>query len=212
MTTLADHQWTRALVDLDASSAWRRDQPGTPIPFVASTSDRARDGLQLRTAGWRTSRYEANGVLLWCHKSDQPPIGRASVSRNAALRGLAYFDQEDEFALSVERKYRAGVMNGFSVGWDFTDGDGKPIDWRRMSADRLRDHAFYELNEISAVPVPSDPRALTERSWSGMASLTRDLAAMFGATTNPEPAVSGVNSTAARALLDAFDLKGKATE
>lgn len=207
-TLTADYQWTRAHVDRDSSS-WRHDPPGTGIPFVASTSGRARDGLELRASGWRTQRYDANSVLLWCHQHMQPAIGRTEVNqaRGDKLRGLAYFDQDDDFALKVERKYRSGVMNGFSVGWDFVDGDGRSIDWRRARPDDLRDKAFYDLTEISSVPVPSDPHALTERSRSGMRSLARDLSRVFG-EQDTAPAVSGIDQTAARTFLAAFDSKG----
>jgi hypothetical protein len=203
MTTL-EHQHTRALVDADA--AWRRAKPGTGIPFVASTETRARDGLVLRGSGWRTDRYRSNGVILWCHQHDQPPVGRAELARTAGpqLRGVAYFDQDDEFALKVERKYRSGIMNGFSVGWDFVDDQGQPIDWRRARPDVLQHEAFYELNEISAVPVPSDPNALTERTHAGMRALASELHRLF----DPAPAVTGIKPTAARDLLAAFDLKG----
>lgn len=202
-----DSQFVRALIDQDSS--WRNGKPGSGIPFTASTDGRARDGMRLRSDGWRTGRYEKNSVILWCHAHTQPPIGRAELTRASGnqLRGVAYFDQDDEFAVKVERKYRAGMMNGFSVGWDFVDNQGRPIDWRRMRPESLQREAFYELNEISAVPVPSDADALTTRSIAGLTDLYHDL----GRLLNPAPAVTGIEPTAARALLAAFDLKGAAT-
>jgi hypothetical protein len=218
-----DTQWSRALVD-NRDTSWRTAKPGTPIPFTASTPSRARDGLELRVAGWLTDRYERNGVLLWAHQQAQPPIGRTEVGRGDSLRGMAYFDQDDEFAVAVERKYRKGIMNGFSVGWDFVDEAGRSIDWRRTHPDELRDHAFYDLAEISAVPVPSDPGALTERAWSGLQALSTELGRAVdrrrtGATRqalsealrrnpDPGPAASGINQAAARDFLAAFTREG----
>jgi hypothetical protein len=47
------------------------------------------------------------------------------------------------------------------VSWDFVDANGRTIlDWHRLSARQLRDECWYDLAEISAVPVPGDPRAL----------------------------------------------------
>jgi hypothetical protein len=179
-------------------SSWRQGKPGTGIPFTASSSGRARDGMTLRPSGWRTQRYETNSVLLWCHAVNQPPIGRVEIrdSRGQTLRGVAYFDQDDEFAVKVERKYRNGMMNGFSVGWDFVDDQGRSVDWRRMHPDTLRDRAFYDLTEISAVPIPSDPNALAERSRAHLRALSHEMVRMY----DPVPVDMGSAGRLLRAL------------
>lgn len=136
-----------------------------PLRFVASSTGVNRYGFSLRNEGWRLDNYLTNPVFLWMHDPTMPPIGRAPAKReNGELACYADFDRDDPFAASVESKYRRGFMSAVSVGWDFVNADGSPIDdWWRMSNDRVRDEVFYDLTEISAVPVPGDPRALQQQ-------------------------------------------------
>ncbi|HEY9414185.1 MAG TPA: hypothetical protein VIQ30_05460 [Pseudonocardia sp.] len=146
---------------LDAS-AMTDDEP---LRFVASSTGVNRYGFSLRHEGWRLDNHALNPVFLWMHDTSIPAIGTAPARReNGDLVCYATFDRDDPFAASVERKYRRGFMAAVSVGWDFVDAAGMPIDdWWRMSHERARDEVFYDLTEISAVPVPGDPRALREQ-------------------------------------------------
>jgi hypothetical protein len=80
------------------------------------------------------------------HDASRPPIGRASVFKQARqVKANVVFDGDDEFARRVEGKYRRGFLNAVSVGLDFVDEDGKPLDWRSMTPRQIRDEAFYNL-------------------------------------------------------------------
>jgi len=142
--------------------------PGTPIRFVASTQDVARDGMIVEAAGWQLNNYRANPVFLWAHDYECPPIGRAdTMIENGALMCEVTFDQGDEFAREIERKYRTGFMNAVSVGWttlEFAPPKGANQAPRVTKA---------ELLDISAVPVPADPGALKERKARGMDNLRK---------------------------------------
>lgn len=212
------------------------DRAGSPIMYTASTPGVKRDGLDLRAAGWRTENYLRSPVVLFVHRHDIPPIGRAGAKvETGKLRMPVYFDQEDEFARQVESKVRRGFMPGCSVGWDFTDERGRPIEeWWRMNPDYIRDSAYYDLTELSVVPVPADPMALAERQRRGLRHYSRELARLLGeqdrpdstarATdvraavraelvrlglpTDPAPAATGIDQNAARAVLAAFTLEG----
>lgn len=201
----APERFCRAFVDQAARPSWRDEPPGSPIPFVASTPGRKRDGLDLRASGWRLEAYKRNPTLLWHHQHSEEPLGHTDVRlAEGKVKGFAYFD-DDERSQRVERKYRKGSLSAFSVGWNLLDADGELVrDQRRLTAAEIRDRLFYELTEISAVPVGADEDARVAE---------RALAMLFGDRTVPaarwqkaavRPAATTVDAHAARALLDAF--------
>jgi hypothetical protein len=157
---------------------------GSPIPFVASTPGVKRDGLDLRAAGWRLDNFARNPVFLWAHGRSEPSLGRVDTEPGDQLRTRVFFDQEDEFARKIESKYRRGFLNAVSVGWDFVDSNGSRADVSRMTLTAIRDQAFYDLTELSGVPVPADPDALVQRAALGR--LGRELVALFDEQENPD--------------------------
>lgn len=223
---------------------------GDPIPFVASTPGVKRDGLDLRANGWKLDNYRKSPVMLWCHDKTSLPIATMDASAESKLRALASFDQEDDWARKIESKYRRGFLSAVSVGWDFVDQHGQRMDAFRLRPDEIRNHAFYDLTEISGVPVPADPDALMESTRAGLRSLGRELVALydeqehgdayadevraalhaelrrlgippdqlrraarrparkagFFMPQDPAPAATGIDASAARSLLAAFDL------
>lgn len=163
-------------------------KPGEPIRFVASTEDVARDGISLAAEGWELDNYRANPVFLWGHDYFRiPPIGRAAVSvEGRELIADVTFDQGDEFARTVERKYREGFLNAVSVGFsikEFSDrADGQ--------APRSIRH---ELFDLSAVPVPGDPGALMERQMRALQDWAAELPKLIsGDAPSPYPQSDGV--------------------
>lgn len=137
-------------------------EPGTPIRFTATTDALARDGLVIELDGWQLDNYRDNPVILWAHdyRGERPPIGRGDVADWPSV--AITFDQADEFARQVERKYRDGFLNAVSVGWDTNEKTNERI-------------TQAELLDISAVPVPGDPGALIERQRTGLRSLQAGL-------------------------------------
>lgn len=129
--------------------------PGTPIRFVASTENVARDGLIVAADGWQLENFRKNPVFLWAHDYRRPPIGRAvrvDVEGKQLIAEIE-FDQADEDARQIEDKYRRGFLNAVSVGFEVeTFEPGKA-----GAAPRA---VKSELLEISGVPVPGDPGAL----------------------------------------------------
>lgn len=157
---------------------------GSPIPFVASTPGVKRDGLDLRANGWRLDNFIRNPVFLWAHGRSEPSLGRVDTEAGDSLHTRVFFDQEDDFARKIESKYRRGFLNAVSVGWDFVDERGQRADVSRMTLAAVRDKAFYDLTELSGVPVPADPDALVQRAALG--KLGRELVALFDEQENPE--------------------------
>lgn len=146
------------------------DKAGKPLTIVAATEGRKGDGLNLTMKGAELGRFESNPVLGYGHSywgRDGLPIGRADKTwvDGEALKMDLLFDQEDDFARKVERKYRGGYMNAFSIGfdvWNIAD-DGTPEGW--------------ELFEVSAVPLPMDPNAIVESGRAEEFALARALTA-----------------------------------
>lgn len=157
---------------------------GSPIPFVASTPGVKRDGLDLRAAGWRLDNFRRNPVFLWAHGRSEPALGRVDADSADTLVTRVFFDQEDDFARKIESKYRRGFLSAVSVGWDFVDASGARMDTGRMTIADVRDSAFYDLTELSGVPVPADPDALVQRA--ALRRLSRELAELFDEQETPE--------------------------
>ncbi len=134
-----------------------RDAAATdgPIPFVLATEGRKGDGIDLQMASADLGRFMSNPLLGYGHMywgRDSLPIGRVDEPRvdGQALRGGLVFDQDDPFAVTVERKIRGGFLNAVSVGFDAFDIDdqGRPGKWT--------------LFEVSVVPLPMDADAVAE--------------------------------------------------
>lgn len=148
---MADKNFLRAFVRRDEDGSV--GQSGDPIRFTASTSGIKRDGIDLDMQDWLLDNYRKNPVFLWAHDywGKNLPLGRVIAEvESDRLTAEVLFDQNDEFAKAVERKYRDGFLHTVSVGWNFVEVDKK----RKM-----------ELLDISGVPVPGDPDALMERQY-----------------------------------------------
>jgi hypothetical protein len=171
---------------------------GKPLTIVAATEGRKADGLNLVMDTGDLARFQANPVVGYGHSywgRDGLPIGRADQTwiDGDKLKMDITFDPEDDFAQTVERKYRGGFLNAFSIGFDVwgIDDSGTPEGW--------------ELFEVSAVPLPMDPNALVESGRAADEALVRALAeARAGKVLSKANKKLVSNAvTALQALLDA---------
>ena len=158
------------------------DAAGKPLTIVAATEGRKDDGLNLVMKGAELGRFQANPVVGYGHSywgRDGLPIGRSDDTRIDGERLLmdVVFDQEDEFARKVERKYRAKMMNAFSIGFSVwgIDDSGTPEGW--------------ELFEVSAVPLPMDPNAVVESGRGDHLALVRGVLGIPDALTEADVAM-----------------------
>lgn len=178
-----------------------------PIEFVASQPRTNRYGFKLRPDGWRLDNFQANPVFLWMHQTFMPPIGRADLRQQGGeLRASVSFDQGDELARTVERKYRGGFLNAVSVGWGFVDKTGAPIkDWWRLTAEQIASpDVFYDLEEISGVSVPGDPRAVSKQQQRALARLGRELLDLVDDGPDPDELAERVRAEVTHQL-DGFN-------
>lgn len=172
-----------------------RAEDGGALTVVMANEGRMGDGLDLQMDGVDLKRFKANPVVGFGHNyfgRDSLPIGRAAKVRvdGSQLIGDVIFDQDDEFAVQVERKFRDGFLSAFSIGFDphvIDEDTGEVTDW--------------ELFELSVVPIPMDPGALVSAGRSADAALRSDLLALAdrlrgdGPSTGPTPSSITVNMT-----------------
>lgn len=103
--------------------------PDGELVFTASAEGVNRYGFSLNKKRWKIDNFNANPVILWMHNDMMPPIGRGRSSMDGSgLRTSITFDRSDPFAVQIENKYRGGFLNAVSVGFDFVDSDGRPIE------------------------------------------------------------------------------------
>jgi len=88
-------------------------------------------GFWVLTAGIDTAAFQKNPVMLWNHNRDghgtvnaQLPIGIWKDLRieNGVLTGEPVFDETDEFAVKIKKKYESGILNACSMGFI-------PLEW-----------------------------------------------------------------------------------
>lgn len=189
-----DEHFTRALIETRAGN------PGDVMRFVASTEEAARDGMIIEAAGWQLDNYRRNAVVLWSHDyfGERAPIGKADAFvEGSRLIADITFDQNDPFAASIERKYRDGFLSAVSVGWrtlEFAPSQNPKV----MGVVKRA-----ELLDISAVNVPSDPKALKERQLRGYQSLNQQLSQLLNDAPDSTPDELDWKRTAA-AMVDLF--------
>ena len=174
-------------------------KPGDAFPFVCSTDGIGRDGLVIDQSGWDLTDYIRMPTVLWSHDylGNHPAIGRAENVRveDGALKCDIHFDQQDEFAKLIERKYISGVLGSVSVGWDTKEF--APSDNPNFAGTVKR----AALLDVSCVNIPGDPSALLERQARVMEADAKELLRVLGRsaalppddpnpTPDPDPAPS----------------------
>lgn len=128
------------------------------VRIVATTNDVDRDGEVVDPKGVKNlkSYLSANPVILWQHRHNEAPVGKATGGR--------VFDNRVELDIEwaptpmgqeVKALYDNGFMNSFSIGFIPT-----------KSEDRMGQFTWseWELLEVSAVSIPANPMANVIRS------------------------------------------------
>lgn len=170
-TSIIDQEREKILTQLDLYSRGLSEPPtlyslgftpkasytsDAPMKFVASTEDVDRAGDVIRQDGWSLDNFRKNSIFMWSHTYSIPPIG--SIPRiwveNKQLQHTVLFDQKDEFARSVENKYRSGFLSAVSVGF-------RPLEFEIADDGHGRVFTKTELLEVSAVGVPMNRQHCT---------------------------------------------------
>ena len=140
--------------------------PDRPLTFVASDESEDRLGDVVRAGGWQLAAYKRNPVFLWGHDYTRTPIGRSEWIGVDGPRLLTTIEfAPTPFAQEVETLYRQRFLRAVSVGFravafSFRKG--------RNGAPEGIEYTKQELLEVSAVPVPANPRALAKAIDGGL--------------------------------------------
>lgn len=137
----------------------------SPITVVLSDESLNRHGYRVLTAGIDVRDFKKNPVMLYNHhrsvRYDHPkdilPIGKWSNIRkeNGQLLADAEFDEDDEFAQKVAKKFEKGILNTASIGFDFVAISEDP---KMMIPGQIRPTVTKSvLLEASIADIPSNP-------------------------------------------------------
>lgn len=141
----------------------RVDETERTTGFVASTGRKDRYGDIVDPHGWDLDAFRRNPVLLFGHRTSQLPVGRVEqigVQNDRLEASLVRFLPAgvDEFADKVWQFVQRGFLRSVSVGFlpitrsSILDADGKHTGWL---------FSQQELVELSVVPVPANPEAVS---------------------------------------------------
>lgn len=148
------------------------------VKFIISSAAIDRHDDTIRVSGWDLKNYKKNPVVLWGHKQDLPPIGKArkvykeGKGEDALLKAITTFLPEDfaednhvKFANMIYKMVMEGFLNSTSVGF-------RPLE---LELPEDENRGFYavdfkkqELLEYSVVPVPANPEAIIDAKAKGI--------------------------------------------
>lgn len=123
-------------------------------------------GFHVRTDGIELDAFMKNPVMLWNHNRDghgtvnaQLPIGYWKDLRveDGKLTGEPVFDESDQFAARIMKKFENGVLNACSIGF-------VPLEWSDAPADLKPGQTMptvtrCRLLEVSICDIPANPNA-----------------------------------------------------
>jgi HK97 family phage prohead protease len=160
----------KLLADAPPVSAINVSEKDHRINNVIMTNDTIdRYGDSLKPAGARFKNYLRNSVLLWCHDSSIPPIGRTTNVRASSsdVRCDLIYAPGDIYPLAgtVFKLMQLGFVNAVSIGLI-------PLK-AALAKDKNRppgslDIFEYEIIELSVCPVPANPDALVAGRAAGI--------------------------------------------
>lgn len=145
--------------------------------FIASTEVVDREGEILSIDGWDLKNFKKNPVLLWAHDYREPPVGIAKgigikeINGKKKLTFEPKFHEITERAKELAKMVEAGIIRTVSVGFLPKERDGNK-------------YTSQELLEISFVPVPANPEALSLAYSKGFKS--EQLKEFFEVSVNDE--------------------------
>jgi len=164
------------------------DETTRTIAHLISTESPDEDGDVIETKGWDFSKFEKNPIVLFAHRRDEPPIGRA-IRIEATARGIEASTQFPPKGVNpdadiVYEMNRLGYLKTWSVGFI-------PHEWEPMSSGKGQRFRRQTLYEYSSVPLPANPEAMNLAISKGLvnARMLDMLGWAKGAAIAPAPAV-----------------------
>lgn len=140
------------------------------LTFKASDESTDRYGDIVRVKGWKLDAYQKNPVVLWSHRSGDPPIARATrtaVEGDALVIDAQFAAKETyPFADTIFSLYKGGFLKAVSVGFLPLE-DPKPITDENGRVTGM-EFSNQELLELSCVSVPANSNALLQAVGKGI--------------------------------------------
>lgn len=126
--------------------------------FSAEVEDRHGEIVVQR--GWDLENYKKNPVVLWAHRSDEPPIGKmleigVNPETNQLEGKIQFAVEQYEFAKTIFNLIVGGYQKAFSAGFINS----------RYEIDQEEEKIYLvenELLEMSCVPVPANQLSLAK--------------------------------------------------
>ena len=138
---------------------------------IGSTNDVDRHGEVVDQNGWDLKNFFKNPVILWAHNSwSELPIGKATDitfedGNKMIIKGVFASEKGNPKAQQVRNLHDEGILKAVSVGFI--------VKKRDEHNSRLILEA--ELLELSFVPIPANPEALSRLKEAGVKSVSMDL-------------------------------------
>jgi hypothetical protein len=134
-----------------------------PKSIVLSTENLNNYGTWLPVSGARLENFRKNPVMFYDHNTFRMPIGHWENIRieNARIIADPVFDEKDEEAKQVKRKWENGDINGGSLGAEIITLSEDPLLLKQ--GQRRPTITEYEVYEGSITPLPSNTDCLTLR-------------------------------------------------
>jgi hypothetical protein len=160
-------------------------------PVVISSNKVNRYGFRMLTSGGDLEKYKKNPVLLYAHRRpdyENPkllPIGKIEDIRlqNEEIVGDLLFDEDDDFAVAIEKKWEKGMLNAVSIGAEVVGTSENPA--LMLPGQKFPTVTEWILDEVSVVDIPADEEAvairLHRKDTTGYVTLTGN-----ETTFNPE--------------------------
>jgi HK97 family phage prohead protease len=186
----------------------KTDDEKRSVTFTITTGAVDRDNDTINVDGWDLKSYLKNPVVLFAHRSDLPPVAKATsvVKTAGALRATTEFLPAGIYPLAdqVYEMVKRGFLRATSVG--FRPKRDK-YSWNEERGGI--DFEEQELLEFSVVPVPSNPEALLSASKDFASAGPESLAAFRKAFDLAEQALSKDSGTMATLHPGELVLSGK---
>lgn len=138
-------------------------------PVVISSNKANRYSFRMLTSGGDLERFKSNPILLYAHRRpsfDHPklmPIGKIHDIRLSGeqIIGDMEFDQDDEFAIAVEKKWEKGMLNAVSIGAEIVATSEDPS--VMLPGQKYPTVTEWILEEVSVADIPADTDAVAIR-------------------------------------------------
>ncbi len=131
--------------------------------ITTGTPDRMNDTIA--PDGWDLRAYKKNAVVMWAHRYDEPPIGRAVKMEkdDNGLIATAQFATKEQYAFAdtIYQLILGGFLKATSVGF-------KPLKHVYNEQRHGVDFIEQSLLEFSVCPIPANAEALIEASAAGI--------------------------------------------